>query len=732
MKESAIVLEILKQERGLSMGFFEKGSLTSTIRHYSQCAVSLDEIGKLSSEATSVLNRANRPAASKADLLNELKTIGQLLWDHLLTRTVKEKLKEAPGCDLILLLDEELINIPWELIYGGGEFLCLKFSLGRLVRTKEQLNPTQYRSRGSTLKMLILANPTDDLASAYHEGLYIKNQFDRKVKEIKIDFKSTRIDTLYVKKNLRDYDIVHFAGHCEYDASDSGNAGWVLSDGRLTTRDIVALGQSLSLPSLLFSNACHSAEISSGLLQADYQEKTYSLASAFLFSGVRHYIGAIRKLEDPASFLFAREFYMQLIRGESVGECIRRSRMQLIREYGEDSVVWANYLLYGDPDFVLFRKEERPRLTKAKARIALPRRSALKISAALSAAVIGIYLYTALPSINPNTYVKFTKSQNLFKQGRNSETLAAVLSIVHNDPLFLPAYPLLSEAYLRLGDPDNALRYYFDYVLQSQKKQDKKSLASAYIGIAWIYHGIGEYSKAFEFYNKAIEISSANKDNLNTAVAFRKLAVWYIDKEEYDKALELLTKSSEINRERQHIYAHKYNLACDYFDIALLFTDKDDLDTARKFYKKSQALFERLRIKGELSDHYFNVGEICLFEKQYNRALENYLKGLGIDRMLDNKPSIASDYNMIGELHMEMGNLNEAEKSFNSALLICKQINAPLESASVCYNLGLLYKQKRQKSKARDYFRQAQEIYRKVDTPAAQQIRQDLSELNNG
>ena len=131
--------------------------------------------------------------------------------------------------------------------------------------------------------MLILANPTADLKSAYLEGVNIKNQFDRKRAEISIDFKSTRIDTVYVKKNLRDYDIVHLAGHCEYDTDDPKNSGWVLSDGKFTTTDILALGESLHLPSLIFSNACHSAEAATGPMATDYQEKNYSLASAFLF-----------------------------------------------------------------------------------------------------------------------------------------------------------------------------------------------------------------------------------------------------------------------------------------------------------------------------------------------------------------------------------------------------------------------------------------------------------------
>jgi len=278
---------------------------------------------------------------------------------------------------------------------------------------------------------------------------------------------------------------------------------------------------------------------------------------------------------------------------------------------------------------------------------------------------------------------------------------------------------------------DNALKYYFDYALYSEKKNDTRRLASAYIGIGWIYHLGGESSKAWDFYNKALTLSQEKRDKLNEAIALRKLAVWFMDKEEYDKSLELLTKSSEINRERQHLYNHKYNLACDYFDIGLVFSDKDDFATAKEFYHKSRRLFEKLKLKDELSDYYFNLGEICMFEKQYHKALDYYLRGLKIDQMHANKPSIASDYNMIGELYMEMGNLNDAENSFKQSVLASKEINARPELAAAYYNLGLLYKKKGHRNKTKDYFRAAQEIYWLIDMPTYQEIKKELLELDN-
>ncbi|MFA5411236.1 MAG: CHAT domain-containing protein [Candidatus Omnitrophota bacterium] len=724
-----LVLEILRQENQLSMSVFAQKEHISTVRHYSQRVVSFSEVDKLCREVTSILNKADRKISSDMDLTSSLKKSGQLLWDNLLTRSAKDKLNTAVSKDLILSLDEELINIPWELLYDGKDFLCLKFSLGRLVKTRGAIDPAQYRSAGSTLKMLVLANPTNDLRAAYLEGKYIKNQLERKTNKLKVDFKSTYIDALYVKKNLRDYDVVHFAGHSECDANNPEETGWILSDGKLTAGDILALGEGAALPNLIFSNACRSAVARENLMKGDYQEKAYSLASAFLFSGVRHYIGAIKRINDEASMLFAREFYTRLVNGDSVGECLRLARLKLIKEYGNATLLWTSYLLYGDPNFMFFRRRPALPLQKFKINIYSRRKMLAWVSLAVFIIAIGVYLYLALPTINPNTYFSFMKANRLYSKGRNKEVISLSENIAKSDPLFLANYPLLASAYERQGDRETALKYYFEYALNAQKRRDNKNLAAAYIRIAWIYQLSGEYPKAFDFYHKAIDLSQQTGDKLNESAAFERLAVWYIDKEEYDKALELLTKSSEINRERQHLSEHKYNLACDYFDIGLVFINKDDFAAAREFYRKSEQLFSQLKLKHELSDCYFNLGEICLFEKQYQKALDYYFRGLSIDQEQGHKPNLASDYDMIGELYLEMGNLEKAGEYFEQALLIGKEINALPELASVYRNLGILYKQKKDRAKSEEYLLKAKELYHSIDTPAYQKITEELSEL---
>ena len=376
------------------------------------------EIGRLCQEITLILNK---PLGSDATVAQSLKKAGYALWDCLFTRSTKEKLKKSLGSSLLLEIDEELVFIPWEFLFDGEEFLSLSFNLGRLVKTKSTPPFLNYRSLSATYKMLVLVNPTGDLKGAYLEGMNIKNQFDRKRKNIRIDFKSTDIDKLYVKKSICDYDIIHFAGHCEYDCRFPNNSGWVLKDGNFSIQDILKLGSGLSLPALIFSNACNSAKQASysDRLGADYQKKNYSLASAFLFAGVRHYIGSVMKIEDKASVVFAKEFYHNLISGKSIGLALRLSRIKLVKEYGISSVQWGNYLLYGDPSFVMFR----PKVIKHKKKLILPKKRIIQV-ASLAVFILSIvFLSLFLPTLNPNAYFLFLRAQGYYAQGANQKHL---------------------------------------------------------------------------------------------------------------------------------------------------------------------------------------------------------------------------------------------------------------------------------------------------------------------
>ncbi len=717
-----LILEVLARGKSLSMSILDYAQLSSTVRHYSQVPYRSAEIDELCTEVHSIMRRAARPLPEE-DSLQRLRAAGALLWGHLLSRSAKDRLQECGGGDLLVLLDEELIGIPWELLHSGADFLCCQFNMGRSVRTSFAAPAQRYRDSRADLSMLILANPNGDLRGAYHEGLSIRNQFDRSRRDLAIDFKSTAIDTLYVKKHLRNYAIVHFAGHCDYSQLDQRQSGWVLRDGRLTPEDIRLLGEDGQMPSLIFSNACQSARVQSLFCQ----ERVYGLAASFLLAGVRHYIGTAVRVADETSLIFARAFYEQLLKGRSIGEALRQGRLKLRHEH-PSGIAWAGYLLYGDPGFCFFPPPLPQR--HAVSLVAGARKKAPQALVLAAALICGVFLVSTLPTRSAGVYYRFGRLKSLYERGANAEVIRLGEGIALQEARFLPVYPLLIQSYWRLGRAEEALQTGFTYAFESQKRGDGRSQADAYTWIGWLLQQKGQYQKARDFLDQALAKARSANDAYHEAIVLRKLAVWHIDKGENDAALALLTRSSEINRDHLYSSRHRYNLACDYFDIGLVFLNKDDPRAARSFYDKSSQLFKTLNAAREMSDYYFNMGEIHLMEKQYFQALKLYQRGIRIDEAHGNLPSLAADYCMLAELYGEIGDDRSAQENFQRSIEIASGIDAPQELASAYYSFASFHRKLGRLSRYREYLRLAQELYARMDLPTYQEIKEEFLHLN--
>jgi hypothetical protein len=223
--------------------------------------------------------------------------------------------------------------------------------MGRVVSTTQVPTACSKRVLNTPVNVLVLADPRRDLEASYREGVEIRTLLDQANERFAIDFKSAPVDIAFVKKHLRDYDIVHYAGHADYDPQNPSDGGWLLTDGRLKAGEISAMGGLQPMPFLVFSNACQSGRSGEWRVDETYEQQIFGLANAYLMAGVQHYIGTFWEILDEPSLHFSRQFYCSLACGEAVGEAIRKAREALIGEFGEETIVWASYMLYGDPTF---------------------------------------------------------------------------------------------------------------------------------------------------------------------------------------------------------------------------------------------------------------------------------------------------------------------------------------------------------------------------------------------
>ena len=364
-----LYLEILREDDNkVRVSCCEKaeGEEQRTLTCYENVRFPPTEIENNCRRIRNLLNQANRKGKISKDILVKLQNAGQFFYDSLLTSRVKEHINSTDAEYLILEINDKLVQIPWELFYDGQQFLCQRFSMGRLVKTSQSVAGIKTRQVEVPVKMLIIADPQRNLRSSYQEGLRILNEASKYDDLVVANFESgENINVDKVKKSFCHYDMVHFAGHASYSLDDPSRSGWLFSDGKFTAGEIRSLTETSLMPALVFSNACHSGQTEEWRVDKNFENKIYGLANGFLLSGVQHYLGTFWEIQDEPGSLFALEFYKQLFQGNTVGDAVRLAREALIKKYGEETVVWAGYMLYGNPAQQYF-KEVYPRKEKKK------------------------------------------------------------------------------------------------------------------------------------------------------------------------------------------------------------------------------------------------------------------------------------------------------------------------------------------------------------------------------
>lgn len=155
-----------------------------------------------------------------------------------------------------------------------------------------------------------------------------------------------------------EYRIIHVAAHGLFDARDPARSGVVIGAERFLTAQTI--GQLPVVPELVFLNCCHSGR--TGDLPASQGEGqghqgvnllAAAVARRLMSIGVRAVIVSGWAVDDEAASLFATTFYKKALDdGCGFGKAVRETREE-VRKAFADSLTWAAYQCYGDPEFRL-------------------------------------------------------------------------------------------------------------------------------------------------------------------------------------------------------------------------------------------------------------------------------------------------------------------------------------------------------------------------------------------
>lgn len=308
------------------------------------------------------LNRHLEKIETQSFTFAGLQQFGADLAEMALPPLVHRSLGEMQAYHVVVINDARTSRIPWEALYINGAFPAAEAGMSRKYEAQNLVVAKWLEERrlDRVLKVLLVVNPTEDLKGAEEEGDRIKdilaNQPGVVIEELRRH--EATYSALRAAFRSGQYDVVHYAGHAFFDPVSRSRSG-IVCHGRqvLSGADIAGLER---LPALMFFNACESGRLRSqpkrkrGEGTAARLETNVGFGEALLRAGVGNYIGTYWPVGDASAKAFGETFYQNIVNGQSIGAAMGQGRKQV---EGLKSVDWADYILYGDPDFIVKRLE---------------------------------------------------------------------------------------------------------------------------------------------------------------------------------------------------------------------------------------------------------------------------------------------------------------------------------------------------------------------------------------
>lgn len=305
---------------------------------------------------------------------HELRVLGEHLYKSLFADDVgalfhraESNLPPDTGLRIEINTDNPLLNkLPWEFLFHTPRFLAIytKTPVMRKLPTLE-LNLTTKKIEKLRI-LIVISNPSDhETLDVQREVEYIKSEFKDLIRQGSVELNVLPQATLEkLEIALRSqYDIFHFIGHAGLDQlSQKGMI--VLEDQKQYSKnyegEVLAAVLKNSGVRLAILNACDTAKPS---------ENQYMLgvAHSLLQGGIPMVIGMQFEIPDQTAIGFTKQFYNEIINGESVSTALTKTRQSISGDIGMDKKDWGIPVLYTvDPQNLIFEaKQNRHQKTQS-------------------------------------------------------------------------------------------------------------------------------------------------------------------------------------------------------------------------------------------------------------------------------------------------------------------------------------------------------------------------------
>ncbi|MEH2249926.1 cell division protein HetF [Nostoc sp.] len=317
-----------------------------------------------------------------------LVALGQQFYNALFQGTLRDSWITAQGIaqnhQQVLRLrlglkDTRLARLPWEVMHAGdrplatGPYVAFsRFQSGilgaSLLRSRNMPTPLE---QGGVKVLMVIASPSDQVSLDLLKQEAIKLQAELHRQTSRLAEGSNRfpqIDLTVLDQPGREeltqaleqgrYHVLHYSGHSNLGA----NGGEIYLASRrtglteiLTGDDLAGLLVNNNIQMAVF-NSCLGAYTPASNPSGDTGER--NLAESLVKRGIRSVLAMSERIPDEVALTLTQLFYRNLSQGYPVDLCVSRVRQGLISAYGSHQMYWALPILYLQPEFDGFLRQE--------------------------------------------------------------------------------------------------------------------------------------------------------------------------------------------------------------------------------------------------------------------------------------------------------------------------------------------------------------------------------------
>jgi serine phosphatase RsbU (regulator of sigma subunit) len=235
---------------------------------------------------------------------------------------------------------------------------------------------------------------------------------------------------------------------------------------------------------------------------------------------------------------------------------------------------------------------------------------------------------------------------------------------------------------------DKAIEYYTKGLKTAEKAKSHIGIARSNSNIGLVYESKFEYENAIKYYKTAL-ISENELNNVRpVAILFNSIARCQTELLKYQDAINNNTKALKISYKLKDKYLISYCLG----ELGKLYSLIGNQDSTQNYYQKKYSFVKNLEDKHYLCSYYMDMYILEKNQKNISSALAYSLKLIDCEKDVEDSINLSETYWDTGELFLLKKSYMKAISYFDSSLFIAKKINDlnfqknAYESLSLCYS----------------------------------------------